>query len=132
MHVTPFFLSPFVLLAAFVQGCVGFGCCRLPVLYRFIDDARNIWSDQFKSVIQARGDEAGRPPNKPLPVWARPTSGRMPMEFIEPGPQISVVVRSVWESMCQVPEGLKEKAARHSPEDGSAEEEVGWVGWVGS
>ena len=54
MHVTQFF-SPFVLLAAFVQGCVGFGCCRLPVLYRFIDDARNIWSDQFKSVIQARG-----------------------------------------------------------------------------
>ena len=122
------FFSQFVLLAAFVQGCVGFGCCRIPVLFRFIDDRRNIYSDQFKSVIQAMGDEAGRPPNKPLPVWARPTSGPKPTEFTEPGPRIAVVVRSIWESMCQVPEGLKQKAARRSLEGGSAEEEVGWVG----
>eukprot|EP00439_Symbiodinium_sp_Y106_P081309 s1358_g20.t1 len=122
------FFSQFVLLAAFVQGCVGFGCCRIPVLFRFIDDRRNIYSDQFKSVIQAMGDEAGRPSNKPLPVWARPTSGPKPTEFTEPGPRIAVVVRSIWESMCQVPEGLKQKAARHSLEGGSAEEEVGWVG----
>ena len=57
VHFTQLF-SLFGLHAAFVQGCAGFGCCS-PVYFRFVDDARGLYSEQYKSMVQARGDETG-------------------------------------------------------------------------
>ena len=47
---------------------------------------------------------------------------------MQPGPWMSFGGRSGCDSMCQVTEALRQRATRHAPEDGSAdEEEVGWL-----